>query len=85
MSCPFYGRCALPLLSAVTATSGNQCALAIEAFAPCAMETELGKTPDWPKCPRNVAGMQNRARMIEGWMQSGDGRERLLAVTRYPD
>jgi hypothetical protein len=49
MSCPFYGKGAGIITSEITATGGNQCALIITAYSPCAMEI-LGAPVDARTC-----------------------------------
>jgi hypothetical protein len=59
MSCPFYGKSAVALLSdslfevergPLIDTHGNQCALIIHKHAPCMMETQ-GVEVDGDRCP----------------------------------
>jgi len=50
--CPLYG---LGLTSVGFAgQGGNRCALVTDAHAPCIMETQQSKAPDWLTCPRNT-------------------------------
>lgn len=84
MSCPFYGQCALPVLRTTHATGGNQCALIMEASAPCQMEMQ-GKPVNWESCrAREVPGWRDRAEKILEWAKNDDGRK-LLFQFRYPD
>jgi len=84
MSCPFYGKCAIPMLQRVVSQNGNQCALIMESFSPCRMEVHGGKTPDWDRCSLNTGKMRERAQEVTVWMERGDGRP-LLAEYKYPD
>ncbi len=85
MSCPFYGKCAAPLMKTVVSTGGNQCALVTESFAPCIMETLALKPPNWATCQRNGSpAWSKRAEMITEWQANEEGRTQLFDF-KYPD
>jgi len=84
MSCPFYGKCALPLARAVVPQGGNQCALVLTAFSPCVMEVDEKKAPDWPTCPRNTAYSQHSAAQIQEWERDMQASKKLFEF-KYPD
>jgi hypothetical protein len=64
MSCPFYGRAAASTWGIID-TVGNQCAIIIDAHAPCAMEALLNVPPDAKACPLLRAARQSRERAQE--------------------
>jgi hypothetical protein len=46
-SCPFYGKSGIG--GVLMDSLGNQCALILDAHAPCRME-RAGETPNWTRC-----------------------------------
>lgn len=50
--CPFYGFHYSGFQKVFMDSEGNQCAIIMQAYAPCKMEFR-GQTPDWDKCPFN--------------------------------
>ena len=53
--CPYYGMSGQGGLQRLFPSGGNQCALVMNAHAPCQMEIE-GQLPNWERCPKNGGG-----------------------------
>lgn len=50
MSCPFYGKHAVPEMKMMVGQSGNQCALVTSHFAPCTLEMAGDPAPRLENC-----------------------------------
>jgi hypothetical protein len=55
MNCPFYGHHASRSTRTLITSGGNECALIVEAYSGCRMET-AGKDPDLELCELNGSG-----------------------------
>jgi hypothetical protein len=79
MNCPFYGHHASRATRTLIPSSGNECALIVEAYAPCRMEN-AGTEPDLEQCELNGSGRAAdfatfTTAMFAGWTET----------SRYPD
>jgi hypothetical protein len=82
MSCPFYGRVAVPTLQLLADRGTSNCALAAgPAFVPCQMHA-LGETPDWASCGENT-GVEWKRNMA-AWETDGQAEKKLFEF-KYPD
>jgi len=73
MNCPFYARHAVgePFATLVD-TGGNQCALILDALAPCVMEVSDQKEPDAWRCPLIAAANAEYLQRRPGVRRSRD-------------
>jgi hypothetical protein len=83
MSCPFFGRIALPLNQVLEERRGSiHCALSIGPYmSPCKMYGS-DQQPDWAKCDENTGAMWKNE-MLK-WGQNTEGQKKLIAF-KYPD
>jgi hypothetical protein len=82
MSCPFFGRVAVPKLRLLADRGTDSCALATgPRLTPCQMKG-AGLEPDWARCGENT-GAPWKNEMLK-WADNAHG-ERLLIDFKYPD
>lgn len=55
MNCPYYGKNGM--FGVLIAQGGNQCALILKSYSPCAMEMD-GAVPDAAVCPLAAGAVQ---------------------------
>jgi len=82
MSCPFYGRVAVPTLQLLAERGSHNCALASgPRLTPCQMQVS-GQKPEWGKCSENT-GVTWKNEMVK-WAENPE-REKMLIQFDYPD
>jgi len=82
MSCPFFGRIALPVSRTLDERGSINCALAIGTYmSPCKMHGK-GEEPSWAACDENTGSPWKNDMLT--WIHNTEGQKKLAGF-RYPD